>query len=165
MPLTTGNPMRRSLWNIVAFCFSLMPVSCAMTDRPGATHLQHGGTLNERKSAAFPLRHISKLPARDPLSQASRPHDPPRPQTVAPNRYPDWPWPKGQANLRNPTMASFFVFLEAQRATRIPKSIGAPAPSTGSRAAPCASCSSDFRQERRVPRVWAVSPYRRPRQA
>src|SRR4026209_691855 len=66
MPLTTGKPMRRSLWNIVAFCFSLMPVSCAMTDRPGATHLQHGGTLNERKSAAFPLCHISNLPVRDP---------------------------------------------------------------------------------------------------
>jgi hypothetical protein len=37
-------------------------------------------------------------------------------QTAATPTYPEWPWPKGQANLRNPTMASFFIFLEAQRA-------------------------------------------------
>src|SRR5215471_17513995 len=36
-------------------------------------------------------------------------------------------------NLRNPTMASFSIFLEARGAIQILRLTGAPAPSTGSR--------------------------------
>jgi hypothetical protein len=128
-----------------------------------------GGNLNERESPAFPVRHISRLPARDRL--VARLHDcldanPRSTNTARTSQLSGVAVAEGASEPPKPDDGQLFHIPGSTKSytdTQINRSTSTVDWFPELHPAPPAPVISG--KNGRVPRVWAVSPFRRPRQA